>query len=177
MSYFNKLWNLFYWNEWRTLNGYADWKFARLERAWTWTRIEFAIRRSAGVWKVGLTDIRRTGKISTIQTADKPRRVKWSHVPRARITALIRDNRATLPRIKGGLLFMVTQVSVTSHSCRLARTCVPIVQHTRDTCPYYSWRYNNPIGLIDSVVSRSCTSRWSIFAENEKFYYASVYIF
>lgn len=73
---------------------------------------------------VELTDIRRAGKIRTIQTTDKPQRTF------ARITALIRDNRATLSRIKGVSLFMVTQLRYIAR-LQISTYVIPIASASR----------------------------------------------
>lgn len=82
---------------------------------------------------VELTDIRRAGEIRTIHTADKPRRVEWSHVSRADNSANSWQSHGVV-QDQGWSLFMVTQFSVTSHDCRLARTWSRSHHTTRDNC-------------------------------------------
>jgi len=79
----------------------------------------------------GLTDIRRAGKIKTIQTTDKSRRVKQSRVSCARITALIRDNRVTLPRIKDGLCSWSRNLS--SQLQIIGVYVIPSASHAKDS--------------------------------------------
>jgi len=108
------------------------------------------------------------GEIRTIHTADKPRRVERSHVSRADNSVNSWQSRGVV-QDQGLSLFMVTQFSVTSHDCRLARTWSRSHHTERDMRCQHLRYSNNPIRLTDSIISRFCTSKYWIFSENWKF--------